>query len=401
MDLSIAAMDVLSVEGAAKEARGPWQGQVQPIHLYPDERNSGGRGTGAVGSARRVRSLYLEVTASNGLRGRYGPIDEEAARPIVSELGRWLVGHDALGGSVTWDKLQRRDRHARHGHLKMAISAIDNALWDLRGRAFGAPVWQLLGGAARGVVPAYASTLGLSHAEGSLEGATGALAEQGYAAQKWFFAHGPADGATGFAANVALVERLRAVLGPHYPLMFDAFMSWDVRYARAWAEAVEVFSPYWLEEPVAPGAYRAYCELRRSVRVPIAGGEHLYDRFEVLPFLQDGSLAILQTDPEWCGGVTELVRICALAETFGVPVVPHGHGLHAALHVVASQSPAVCPMVEYLVSVMPQRHYFERSAPVPSEGGFPLPTEPGFGIEFDPERADTITPWRATSGGST
>ena len=112
------------------------------------------------------------------------------------------------------------------------------------------------------------------------------------------------------------------------------------------------------------------------------------------PFLTEGSLAVLQTDPEWCGGVTELVRICGLAETFGVPVIPHGRGLHSALHVIASQSPGVCPMAEYLLRSMPDRHHFEVSPPAQVGGSFDLPRKPGFGIELDAAKIDTRRIWR-------
>jgi L-alanine-DL-glutamate epimerase-like enolase superfamily enzyme len=128
--------------------------------------------------------------------------------------------------------------------------------------------------------------------------------------------------------------------------------------------------------------------------VPLSAGEHLYDRDDVLPFLREGLLGVLQTDPEWCGGVTELVRICALAETFGVPVIPHGHALHAALHVVASQSPAVCPMAEYLMRSMPDRYHFEVSPPAPAGGHFELPRRPGFGIELDDAKIDSRRVWQ-------
>jgi L-rhamnonate dehydratase len=86
--------------------------------------------------------------------------------------------------------------------------------------------------------------------------------------------------------------------------------------------------------------------------------------------------------------VTELVRICALAETFGVPVIPHGHGLHSALHVVASQSPVACPKVEYLKRTMPNRHHFEVAPPTPENGSFALPQGPGFGISLDEGKID-------------
>lgn len=400
MATQISSLEVLAVEGAGPVSVEPSQRQVRPLDIYAEDRAPLLHVPDGAGGPPLLRALYLRVKSSDGPEGLYGPIDEPVARVVMSDLEGFLVGQDALAGEVVWDKLQRLDRHSRHGHLKMAISAVDNALWDLRGKAFGAPVWQLLGGPSRSDIPVYASTLGLSHEPGELEKKARELVEAGFSGQKWFFAHGPGDGWRAMGTNIELVERLRETVGPVHPIMFDAFMAWDLSYARQWASAVEQLSPAWLEEPLAPGSYAGYRELRKSTRIPLAAGEHLYDRAEVLPFLSEGLISVLQTDPEWCGGVTELVRLCNLAEVFGVPVIPHGHGLHAALHVVASRSPQVCPMMEYLVNVMPSRHYFDKAAPVPANGHIKLPTAAGFGIELDQERATRVSPWAPFSKGA-
>ena len=136
-------------------------------------------------------------------------------------------------------------------------------------------------------------------------------------------------------------------------LLADANCRYSVTDVRTMLPVLAEVGAGWLEEPFPPSQHASFAELHRRTTVPLSAGEHLYDRDDVLPFLREGTLGVLQTDPEWCGGVTELVRICGLAETFGVPVIPHGHGLHAALHVVASQSPGVCPMAEYLMRSVP------------------------------------------------
>ena len=110
-----------------------------------------------------AEALYLKITTRQGPQGLYGPVDPVAAWPLTRILAPFLTGQDALAHAVLWDKMARLDRHSRHGHLKMAISAVDNVLWDLRGRAFDAPVWQLLGGSGRASVSAYVSTLGAPH----------------------------------------------------------------------------------------------------------------------------------------------------------------------------------------------------------------------------------------------
>jgi L-alanine-DL-glutamate epimerase-like enolase superfamily enzyme len=396
-ELTVSAVEIQAVRGPRPPATGPHQSQVQQLHLYPEHRPGAGPASAPVGDT--LESLYLKISTDQGPAGFYGPIDREAAWPIADTLAGFLIGEDALASSIVWDKLQRRDRHARHGHLKMAISAVDNALWDLRGKAYDAPVWQLLGGTGRREVPAYASTLGTTHEPAVVETLAAALAEEGYAAQKWFMAYGPGDGAEGLARNTALVGQLRGILGAQARIMFDAFMSWDLAYARAWAEQVEHLRPTWLEEPFPPGQHAMFAALRDSTRIPLATGEHLYDRSDVLRFLQDGTLGVIQADPEWCGGVTELVRICALADSFGVPVIPHGHGVHAAVHVIASQSPGTCPMAEYLFRGMPGRHHFEQTPLAPRNGKFVLPTAAGFGIELDEDKIESRTTWSPGSPG--
>lgn len=358
--------------------------QSRPISVYDQYHPA--QGWPLPAGPRPKSSLYLEIGTSAGVTGRYGPIDQEAVAPLAEGMAKSLLGLDALANTFIWDMLQRSNRHSRHGNRKIAISAVDNALWDLKGRLLGLPVWQLLGGSGRTRIPAYASTLGTFHGEGEVEETAARLLDEGYTAQKWFFADGPAQGAEGLERNVALVERTRATVGYRSELMFDAFMSWDLAYARRWAARVEHLRPDWLEEPFPAGAIESFAQLQTSTNIPLAAGEHLYDRHDVLPFLQRGLLGVLQVDPEWCGGTTDLVRMCALAETYSVPVIPHGHGIHAALHVVASQSPELCPRVEYLFHVEAERHYFEIETPEPHGGSFALPTLPGFGIELAQDR---------------
>jgi L-alanine-DL-glutamate epimerase-like enolase superfamily enzyme len=98
---------------------------------------------------------------------------------------------------------------------------------------------------------------------------------------------------------------------------------------------------------------------------------------------------VIQCDPEWCGGTTELVKICTVASIYDVPVIPHGHSLHAALHLIASQSPAVCPLAEYLILKMRSYYHFEKHAPVPNRAHFTLTDAPGYGIELDDSKIES------------
>jgi L-rhamnonate dehydratase len=118
----------------------------------------------------------------------------------------------------------------------------------------------------------------------------------------------------------------------------------------------------------------------------------MYSRWEVQHYLEAKTLHVVQADPEWCGGVSELVKICTLASIHDVHVIPHGHSLHAALHVVASQSPMTCPLVEYLIGKMDSYYYFEKNELRPVQGRFALPEGAGFGIELDPAKIEKQGP---------
>jgi L-alanine-DL-glutamate epimerase-like enolase superfamily enzyme len=187
---------------------------------------------------------------------------------------------------------------------------------------------------------------------------------------------------------VALVRALREAAGDDVDLMFDAFMGWDLNYALVWAKQVERYRPRWIEEAFQPDKIESFVQLRRATSVPVASGEHFYGRWEAHDYLRAGALHVVQADPEWCGGVSELVKICAIASLFDAHVIPHGHSLHAALHVVASQPPMTCPLVEYLIHKMSTYHWFE-TAPLQVSGGrIALPERPGFGIELDSSKIE-------------
>ena len=273
----------------------------------------------------------------------------------------------------------------------MAISAVDNALWDLRGRYYNVPVYRLLGGPTRPSVEAYASCSGFSHQPEDVRSRARSLKEEGFRYEKWFLAHGPGDGAAGMAKNVELVKTLRETLGDEIEIMFDSFQGWDLNYAIAWAKQVERYHPYWMEESFPADKINVFAQLRRSTSIPVASGEHIYNRWEAHRYLQAGALSVLQSDPEWCGGASELVKICAIASLYDVRVIPHGHSLHAALHVVASQSPLTCPMVEYLITKMSTYYWAEKHPLKVEKGRIALPERPGFGIELDPSRVEKQT----------
>ncbi len=380
--MRIERLRLLEVEGSWPGSRfGDGWRQAKPIDIYPEFRD-------AESSARppgTTSAVYLEIATDQGASGMFGPVGEAAGQipAIRRDLEPLLRGRDPLATELLQDLMVRLDRHGRSGHFMTAVSAVDCALWDLKGKAWGKPVYQLLGGPTRQAVPAYASMLGYSLEPAQAAAAARAMAQQGFAAQKWFFRHGPGSGEQGLRANMAMAEAVREAVGPDYTLMFDAYMSWDLPYAIRMARALEPLAPYWLEEPLPPEHVGAFGELRRAARVPIATGEHVYGRWQTRELLEQRAVDVLQNDPHWTGGISELVKVCALASAFEVPVVAHGHGLLAALHVAAAQSPATVPFVEYLLGHQEWMQRFQSPTYRPDHGSIALPTRPGLGFELD------------------
>jgi L-alanine-DL-glutamate epimerase-like enolase superfamily enzyme len=333
-----------------------------------------------------IEGIYVHVDTTEGITGLFGPIMDAQAYLIATALKPYLLDKDPLAVEYLWDVMARHDRHGRTGYMMMAISAVDLALWDIRGKAVGWPVYRLLGGPTRERIPAYASMLGHSLAPSKVSERARAYVKKGYRAQKWFFRYGPGHGREAIAENMSLVRTLREAVGEDVDLMFDAWLGWDVPFAIEMGRRMTPFHPRWLEEPVQPDRIASYAQIRRETDIPIAGGEHVYTRWGFKTMLDAEALDVLQADPDWTGGITEMIKICALASAYDKQVIPHGHSVVPALHVIAAQSPAVCPLLEYLVLHNQKKQWFHRIKYVPEDGHIPLPEQPGLGIELDEER---------------
>ncbi|CAN5394217.1 galactonate dehydratase [soil metagenome] len=392
-DTIIDAVEIIQVSGPFTSTPGiNRQPQIRPSDIYPELRTPapyrGKQGMKEVTG--NITHNYIRIKTKGGIEGLYGALDNEIIEQVMKQLRPFLLGKDALAVETLGDQMYRNNRHSRAGHYMMAISAVDNALWDIRGKYFKTPVYELLGGPTRKEVRVYGSCLSYSVEKGKAGPRAKQLYDDGFLHQKWFMGYGPGDGMPGLNRSIELVEELRDALGNDAQIMFDAFMGWDVPFATAWCTAVEKYRPYWLEEAFPVDHLESFKQLRKNTSIPIATGEHFYSRWEVLNFLKEGAIEIVQADPEWCGGVSELVKICNLSSSYGAKVFPHGHNIHAALHVVASQSPEVCPLVEYLINHMPNKVHFQKDPLLTTNGILQLPSKPGFGIELD-ERKITKT----------
>jgi len=389
--LIISEVEILKLSGTHELVPGlNRQYQVNPLHLYEERRPRPFKDPppGTKEERRPLTHYYVRIRTKGGTEGIYGAVDKEALPVLLGNLRPLVIGQHALAVERIWDQMYRSNRHSRASHYMMAISYVDNALWDLRGRALGAPVFRLLGGPTQMPVPVYGSCLGYS-IDPPLAGKRAAqLKKDGFIRQKWFLGYGPGDGARGMDLNVALVKELRAAVGDDVQIMFDAYQGWDLQYAIEWCRKVEQYRPYWLEEAVPMSDLESFIRLSKATSVPIATGEHLYGRWEAEQFFENDALQFIQADPEWCGGVSETVKVANLASVHGVKLLPHCHNVHAALAIVASQSPTVCPFGEYLINHVPEKLHFLKEPPLTTNGLVQLPDKPGFGIELDPAKVE-------------
>jgi L-alanine-DL-glutamate epimerase-like enolase superfamily enzyme len=190
--------------------------------------------------------------------------------------------------------------------------------------------------------------------------------------------------------NADLARIVREAVGPDVDIMFDAWMGWDEAYAVRMMDRIAEYDVRWVEEPVPADRINDFAAIRKATRVPLATGEHEYTRWGFLQLLQAEAVDVIQADPDWAGGLTEMAKICALASAYGKPVCPHGHSVRPAIHLIAAQSPTVCPLAEFLVKYQPGAQFFLKGFVEPVNGAFALPTEPGLGIALDEARIDRV-----------
>lgn len=377
---------------------GPfWEERLcRPVDIYPEFRAQGGF-EGRIDEAgiqldeRRLQiaAYFLIVETDEGVRGLAGPFREPCAR-YVAALRPLLIGRDPLASEQLWDLMHRTLVHGRQGEAMFAVSVIDCALWDLKGRWLGQPVWRLLGGPTREATPVYASMLGYAVLDpGRVRERALAYKERGFRAQKWFFRHGPMSGPEGLAQNVLLVRTLRETLGPDYPIMLDCWQSFDYPYLLALAERIAEYRPAWLEEPAMPDRIATYRRIKEKIGIPIAGAEHDYTRWGMLRFLEKEALDIYQPDPFWCGGLSETLKICALTSAHDVICIPHGHSTPVISVVSVLQSPILTPWQEYLVKWNEIHLHWFVDPPRPVDGTIAADPRPGLFPDLDEAKIES------------
>jgi L-rhamnonate dehydratase len=290
--------------------------------------------------------LVVEIFTDDGHVG----IGNAALAPQVTKqvidlyLKPLLLGQDPWDTDFLWQHMYRKTMaFGRKGIGMVAISAVDIALWDLLGKSARQPVYRLLGGRTKPRIPVYASRL-YSVPLNELAAEAKKYKDEGYRAMKLRFGWGPTDSAEGMQRNIALVRTVRETVGDGIDLMADAYMGWTLDYAKRMLPLLEPFHLRWLEEPVIPDDICGYAELKSYGRIPIAGGEHEFTLYGFRELLEARALDYIQFDTNRVGGITQARKIAALAEAYGVPVIPHAGQMHNYHVVMASLN---SPMAEY------------------------------------------------------
>lgn len=365
---------------------------IRPVDIYPQFRSEGaGWLPPSREGAYAMTSTFVHIETDAGISGTGGPITPDQAFIIKQSMAHYLLGADPLAIERLWDVLYRAAVHGRKGVEMMAISAIDCALWDLKGKWANVPVYVLLGGPVREELPAYASALGYGLDPDRAAEVIKEITGKGYTATKWFPRWGPADGRAGIAKNVELMRTLREAAGPDVDIMIDAWMSWDVPYALAMAERFAEYQPRWIEEPVLPDKIASYAAIAAKIGhgIAVSGAEHEYTRWGIHQLMQAKAMHVYQPDIYWAGGISELLKIAALASVYDVQLIPHGHSTPATAHFLYAQPVTLCPLLEYLIKWNTIHQWFLKH-PVEPVGGFvPLPTRPGIGMELDDAKIDS------------
>jgi L-alanine-DL-glutamate epimerase-like enolase superfamily enzyme len=389
--MKITRLKLRQVSGTMPTEGEFWEERlIRPIDIYPEhkaERAGAGirddQGKGYPHSA-----VFIELETDGGHTGIGGPITLDLAFIVDRQFRHLVEGANPVAGEIIWDKMYRHAIHGRKGDTMLAISAIDCAIWDLRGKIANQPVYELLGGPVRTSFPAYASMLGYSIEPEKLRQRAKEAVDQGYRAMKWFFRHGPTDGREGIAKNVEMVQILRETVGPDVDIMLDAWSSWDVPYTVMMSERLAEFRPRWIEEPVLADKIAACAEIRRRSKVPIATGEHEYTRWGYRQLLEADAAEVYQADIYWAGGISETLKIAALVSTYDRVLIPHGHSTLTNAHFIAAQTPVLSPLLEYLVKWNQIHQHFLLNPLEPVNGMITMPDRVGMGIELDPAKIE-------------
>lgn len=344
----------------------------------------------------RRQSAICLVDTDEGIQGvgeafYFGGPAKVVASLIDDGLGPLVLGQDPMDTSVIWDRLYNWTRdQGQKGLTISAISAVDIALWDIKGKVLGLPVYKLLGGAYRTRAKAYAT--GLYEPQG-VPSIVEALVEEAVGYREAGFSGMKLKVGYGIATDEAYVRAVREAIGDDVALMVDANHAYNASEAIRLARVLAAYDVLWFEEPVVPEDVDGYVEVRAACDVLIAGGECEYTRYGFRQLIERRAVDILQPDLCAAGGYTEVMKVVAMASAASIPVIPHVWGtnvglaaalqLHAALPHFPERRFAAEPFFECDRSQHPFRDGVTHEQFTLDGGYIAIPDRPGLGISID------------------
>lgn len=341
----------------------------------------------------RTNWVFVKVYTDEGVTGvgeATLEYKEMALDGAVTHIREYLVGKNPLNIQDHWFHIYR-DAYWRGGAVLMsALSAVEMALWDILGKTLNVPVYQLLGGKVNNDVRIYVNGwfAGAKTPEQFAEKAKIAV-QRGVTAMKW-----DPFGKAYLQLNgkdmenaIACVAAVREAVGPKIDLLIEGHGRFDIPTAVKIAKELEPFKPFWFEEPVPPDNLDALKAVRDKSPVPISAGERLYTRFDYRPLFDKAAADYIQPDVSHAGGISELVKIAAEAESRYIPFAPHnpsGPVANAATLQIAAVCPNFC-ILEIMYSDVEWRKDVTNEKLVYADGKIQIPDKPGLGIEIDEE----------------
>jgi galactonate dehydratase len=354
----------------------------------------------------RRNYCFVKVKTDESIHGvgeAYSVGPDLATQAAVKDFESWLIGEDPLRIEHLWAQMYNGTRFPPGPTILSAISGIEHALWDIKGKALGVPVWQLLGGAAREKVRVYQNPGG-STPEEMAERAVALIEQYGYTALK-LSPHPP--GAEKMPWNAVLraasarMKAVRDAVGPDIDIGLDPHAKIFEPYkALQMAHAVAEYQPFFFEEAIRPENIDAMASFKRQCPIPVATGECLYTKFEFRELLAREAADIIQPDVCLMGGLMELKKIAAMAEAQYVTVAPHNPmgPVATAVNVHFAASTPNFVVLEYNPDTGRRSEIVNEALQV-KDGYIELPTKPGLGIELNEEAIAKYpyAPWRRTN----
>ena len=349
------------------------------VHLVSEQVTSG-----FADATRKVESigfLIVRVITDTGLEGlgvTYNEVGGEATKALIEiNMAPRLIGKDPLTTEDLYaDFVQYMRGVGRKGLMFCALSAVDFALWDLKGKIFDLPLYRLLGG-SRKRVPVYASGGWTSYSDEALVAEAKRMVGQGYRMIKVKVG---VDGGSNPRRDVLRVEKVREAIGPDVGLMLDANNCWSAAIAAQFANRLRDYDVMFLEEPVFADDIPGLARFKVSTDMPLATGEHEYTKYGARDLLMHNAVDILQLDGGRAGGYTEMLKVAALAQAWNIPVAPHALE-HMHLQFVAAVPNAI--FVERLLLFEQLAADTFVNAPLPKDGFIEVPDLPGLGLELN------------------